>query len=485
MANSDRAFSLAAAVRQAVGDKPLEIAGQVVQIPREKITPNAANFYAMTDLETLATSIQLTGLIHPIIVRPDENGGYVITDGERRYRATGILFEAGDAKWATIPAIVRTPINAVLEELSLIEANRQSRKLTDAELSKQAERIQELLVALKASGVEIPGRIRTAVHEAMQISESKLARLKKIRSSLAPQFLKIFDEGEMNESAAYELAQAPWDRQALILPTTGQAKKLAAYEIRDRVRYAEKCMTARDCPYGGTCSHGERQFTAKRSAPDSERCGHFDSFFCCQKCHKRMTCSSVCKAAAADVAAEREEDERRAQESKVRAQELADAQKRAADADWARVRKLREAAGLQPDDVRLLCCCSNWKHYESRDLAGYNEGHTVIDALRYSSDLVEVAGLFGVSLDTLAGLDAPAGPGGISWHLTAETPPPTGQTVIFWGSRGLRVPPSAAITNYINAWPEEYTWWATVSPPAAAAAPASDDAADPALAPAT
>lgn len=463
MANSERAFSLAQAVRQAVGDKPLEITGQVVQIPRDQITPNEANFYAMDEkgLESLATSIELTGLIHPIIVRPAEGGGYVITDGERRYRATGIL------GWPTVPAIVRTPINTVLEELALIEANRQARKLTDAEISKQAERLQELLVALKESGVEIPGRIRTAVSEAMQVSESKLARLKRIRAGLAPKFLEMFDAGEMNESAAYELSQAPIERQPLILPTPAVAKKLAGYEIRDRVRYAEDCMAKRACPYGGECSHGERQFTSKRSKDYSGQCGHYDRGLCCKTCNKRFTCDTICDPALDDVALDRQKAAQEEQAAKDKAQHEHDDRAAVARGSWGRLAGLRIAAGIPLDSPKLSAIFSSYKNYETGDVAEWAQTRGVTDALGIGQ-LASLADLFGVSLDALVGHETPqAAAGGLAlaWHLTADAPPEAGRPVIFWGSRGLRTPPGIAIPRYITMWPNEYAWWAYVSPP--------------------
>lgn len=453
MANSERAFSLAQAVRQAVGDKPLEITGQVVQIPRDQITPNEANFYAMDEkgLESLATSIELTGLIHPIIVRPAEGGGYVITDGERRYRATGIL------EWPTVPAIVRTPVNAVLEELSLIEANRQSRRLTDAELSKQAERLQELLVALKESGVEIPGRIRSAVSEAMQVSESKLARLKKIRASLLPEFLEAFDAGRVNESVAYELAKVPTKYQRMIT-SPAEIGTLQAWKIRSLKESAEKIIRERDCPRGGKCGQEPTMFLKDRergyAAP---RC---EGVNCCIDCPSFTGCRDVCcllksaqKEAKAKRALEREDQERHRQEAM--ADEYA-----AARAGWARFDELREAAGLRWNDLP----CVDAVDVESL-LASNEPEMSPAEYFFEVRDAIEVADALGVSLDDLMNRKTPAASPAIAWHLTEATPPDPGRTVIFWGSKGLRTPPAAAISNYIAMWPDEYTWWAYVSPP--------------------
>ena len=93
---------------------------------------------------------------------------------------------------ASVPAIVRNPEDAVAEELLLIEANRATRIMSPADTMHQAERYKELLVKLKERGVNIPGRLRNAVAEAMQISATRLARLDVIRKNLIPVWMEKF-----------------------------------------------------------------------------------------------------------------------------------------------------------------------------------------------------------------------------------------------------------------------------------------------------
>ena len=113
-----------------------------------------------------------------------------------------------------MPAIIREPASDVLEELLLIEANRATRVMSSADTMRQAERYRELLAELKNQGVEIPGRLRDAVAEAMQISASRLARLNVIRKNLSPEWMEAFEAGSLSESAAYELARLPQEQQA-------------------------------------------------------------------------------------------------------------------------------------------------------------------------------------------------------------------------------------------------------------------------------
>lgn len=187
-------------------------------IPRERLLLNEKNFYDTSNTDELADSIALNGLIEPIIVRPvrDGSGDYRIISGHRRFLAICELAKAEPERWVRVPAIIREPASDVLEEVLLIEANRATRVMSSADTMRQAERYRELLAELKSQGVEIPGRLRDAVAEAMQISASRLARLDVIRKNLSPEWMEAFETGSLSESAAYELARLPQEQQVKV-----------------------------------------------------------------------------------------------------------------------------------------------------------------------------------------------------------------------------------------------------------------------------
>ena len=187
-------------------------------IPRERLLQNEKNFYDASSIDELADSIALNGLIEPIIVRPvrDGSGDYRIISGHRRFLAICELAKDEPERWSRVPAIIREPASDILEELLLIEANRATRVMSSADTMRQAERYRELLAELKNQGVEIPGRLRDAVAEAMQISASRLARLDVIRKNLSPEWMEAFETGSLSESAAYELARLPQEQQAKV-----------------------------------------------------------------------------------------------------------------------------------------------------------------------------------------------------------------------------------------------------------------------------
>lgn len=87
-------------------------------IPLSKIEPNPdqpRKNFDQESLKELAQSIQVHGVIQPIVVCPKGDDKFVIIAGERRYRACKML------KMETIPAIVKRYSEQEMKEIALIE----------------------------------------------------------------------------------------------------------------------------------------------------------------------------------------------------------------------------------------------------------------------------------------------------------------------------------------------------------------------------
>ena len=191
---------------------------RITMLPITELRPNGGNFYDTSNFEDLADSIELNGLLEPLCVfrRGQGTGHYVIFSGHRRYKALRMLYEkSGFEKWAEVPCIVYPdPHDANRETVMLIHANSMGRVLSSWEKAQQARRLKEALVAMREGGAELPGRIRELVAEEMQMSASKLARLEAIGNKLTEvRFAKVWREGRLNESVAYELSKLPKERQ--------------------------------------------------------------------------------------------------------------------------------------------------------------------------------------------------------------------------------------------------------------------------------
>lgn len=431
-------------------------------VPLDKISVNTANFYEKSDIDELAASIELTGLIHPIVVKEDGQGGYIIIDGERRFTAIKQL------EVESVPAIVRRPVNDVLEELMLIEANRTQRKMSAADIAVQAERYTELLAKLKESGVEIPGRLRDRVAEAMQISSAKLARLHAIMENLKEPYLGEFKAGTINESVAYDLSKLAPGRQKMVGGRS--AAKLTAHDIKSRDEYAEMCLAGRDCPFGGVCDHGNGLYRKGLQEPAWRRCvgsGYSSMTGCCKTCGDRFKCKSVCAKATPGVLAEQlaraEEKDRRA----VEAEEERLARQAYLAEDWGRLRRLRERAGIDIDAAPLKTISKFYTRLESRvDVPEWLDDLDVADHFTLP-DLMQLARLFKCSMDELLGLELSGCAGGLDWKVgNVELPEGyNGPTVATWGNYGLKAVKVLDYPRYLESWPETYRWWAYVAGP--------------------
>lgn len=190
---------------------------RITMIPIDELRPNGGNFYDVSNVDDLADSIELNGLLEPLCVfrRTQGTGSYVIFSGHRRYKALRALYEKDRTRWAEVPCIVcPDPHDANREMVMLIHANSTGRILSNWEKAEQALRLKKALVAMREGGAELPGRIRDLVAEEMQMSASKLARLEAIGSHLTEvRFAKAWRENRLNESVAYELSKLPEARQ--------------------------------------------------------------------------------------------------------------------------------------------------------------------------------------------------------------------------------------------------------------------------------
>ena len=94
-----------------------EASGALRELPMASVRPNPYQPRTRMDegpLDELVASIQASGLLQPVLVRP-RNGGYELIAGERRWRAAGKL------GWAKIPAVVKDVDDQTLLTLALIE----------------------------------------------------------------------------------------------------------------------------------------------------------------------------------------------------------------------------------------------------------------------------------------------------------------------------------------------------------------------------
>ena len=249
-------------------------AEQIVLIDLDRIDPDPANFYSLEGIDELAGNIELIGLQQPLRVRP-EGDRFTVISGHRRRAACMLIRDGGSEQFANgVPCIVEygeaTP---AMRELRLIYANSSTRVMSPAELSKQAERVQELLYELKKQGVEFPGRMREHVAAACQVSESKLARLSAIRKNLRDTYRLLFDAQRLPEGLAYRLSQETQEVQKDLFERLGTSVCSLTGEQLDKViEQAKKPSTQPETVSPMRSSFDAEAYLAERAEED-------DAFF--------------------------------------------------------------------------------------------------------------------------------------------------------------------------------------------------------------
>ena len=447
-------FDLASVLKNVPDSGTSDGRERIEYIGLDKLRDDPNNFYSLDGIEELAENIEFAGLQQPVRVRRDaeHSGEYIIVSGHRRTAAMRKIVEDGNKAFETVPCIVEAEGGSeALRELRLIYANSDTRRMSSADISKQAERVEALLYQLKEEGVEFPGRMRDHVAEACKVSKSKLSRLKVIRDKLAPDiYAGYYERGKLPEDTAYELAKLPVDTQRVIVDRATRKNRddiryLYSSRVKDQgadIRRFSK-MVCR-CEQGGTCvnvpnlvdklySNGWRGYT---------HCGSG----CCYDCDELATCSKCCSRMA-EVKAQKKAEKKAAKAAEAAVQAERD-------------RPMIDALRLMWNRMGVACKRAGVDYNEICDKAGIygslppQRATSLLDGGgKLTADtwppfgcvisrgaiahLVKLADLLGCSLDSLFGRDVPeSGTGTAEPKWQTGEPPEEGEYIIRFDGPG-------------------------------------------------
>ena len=199
------------------------------------LIPSKGNFYSVEDVQDLKQSIELLGVLQPLLVTDkEEDGKRRIIAGHRRRLAVMQLVEEGKERFRYVPILIKPTQNAILDKLALIMANR-FREKTDWEKMTEALETEDLVLKLKET-TNIPGRTRDLLAEILETSPAQVGRYKAIYNNLIPELMAEFKANNIVVSVIYEASGLPeeYQKQAaeifrenevLTLPDINQLKK--------------------------------------------------------------------------------------------------------------------------------------------------------------------------------------------------------------------------------------------------------------------
>ena len=401
---------------------------QIVYYDIDLIDADERNFYELSDVDSLAANIELMGLQQPVRVRPnpEDASRVILVSGHRRRAALQLLVDEGKEQFRQVACILEQPAaSEALQELRLIYANSGTRKMTPAEISKQAERVEVLLYELKEQGMEFPGRMRDHVAEACKVSKSKLARLKVIREKLDATWQLAFERQEIAESTAYALAQQPDRVQEIIygskFNSDGHIQEWHVTSAVNRI----KQIDAIQCE-GHPCENRENMYSRSLSSRQYDWCSQ-----CCKDCHNFMTCSKVCpklKAKQKELK-KNNSDQKQSWEAAERQRKKAETER--ISAAWKNLGAVVEMQGATVDKAVDVLASYDWeKKSLGEALRGEKCKESYVPFGTPGKKLAALADLLHCTTDYLLGRTDTPEPAA-TWHdPTAGDLPQEGETVI-------------------------------------------------------
>lgn len=398
---------------------------QIEYIDIDLIDGDPNNFYELSEIDNLAANIELIGLQQPLRVRTsaEDPSRVMIVSGHRRRAAIRKLVDDGREDLRKVACIrEQAAVSGALQELRLIYANSDTRRMSSADISKQAERVEALLYQLKEEGYEFPGRMRDHVAEACKVSKTKLARLKMIRDNLSAVWKPAYADNRLCESAAYSLSQIPEADQLTIYHACCETGR----DFRHVYEYLiEKSKKRFDLLDGLACKTqslpkcaniGQKRI--KAVLVDSYATFHCDK--CCSKCPDLAKCKYACPQLADRVKSLRADAKEQRRQEKLAEEERLRPLIEQLQKLWARFGTARNQARKSVKDV---CHAAQiyWGKMDDEKYKSMENGNAKIDPnanlpygygfhLDDAKHLIAMADLLGCSLDYLfCRTDNPAG----------------------------------------------------------------------------
>ena len=181
---------------------------RVLNIPYDDILPNPKNRNANRNIEDLADSILSLGLINYPRVVSDGKGKYILTSGERRWRAIGLIRKTHPELFRTVPCTYgEADTDELDEEARLIVANSDVEDLSPEEYRKSIERLREIFEAKKARGDKLPAGINSTIAKKLSITPRQVQKIVSINQKLIPELQEVFDKQGINISEASNISQ--------------------------------------------------------------------------------------------------------------------------------------------------------------------------------------------------------------------------------------------------------------------------------------
>lgn len=204
-----------------------------VRLDPRTLIPSERNKYAQDDIEELADNMLLVGQLQEVIVGRVEGQDRIIV-GHRRTAAAVLNIQRGHDSFKMIDCKVKEMSEAMFM-LTLHSANIFNRRLSDWELTEGVAEFKKYLIAAREAGeVEITGKMRDYIADAIGVSTGKMAQMESITNNLCEEGKEAFRNGDINFTTAYETSRLPEEKQKEVIASgemlSGEVKQMVEQE---------------------------------------------------------------------------------------------------------------------------------------------------------------------------------------------------------------------------------------------------------------
>src|SRR3954469_20161732 len=204
-----------------------QASGALRELPVNTVVPNPYQPRTQMDetaMQELTSSIEASGLLQPVVVRP-RNGKYELIAGERRWQAVQRL------GWTKIPAVVRDVDDPTLLTLALIE-NLQRDGLTAIDEAAGYQRLGDEFKLPQAEIARLVGRNRSTVANLLRLLQlpdevKSLVQARKLSEGHARALLAVSNETEL-VPLANQAVEHGWSVRELEARTRGESPSSSA-----------------------------------------------------------------------------------------------------------------------------------------------------------------------------------------------------------------------------------------------------------------
>ena len=205
-----------------------------VKLDPRTLIPSERNKYAQDDIEELADNMLLVGQLQEVIVGRVDGKDRIIV-GHRRTAAAVLNINRGHDGFKLIDCKVREMTEALFM-LTLHSANIFNRRLSDWELTEGVAEFKKYLIAVREAGeVEITGKMRDYIADAIGVSTGKMAQMESITNNLCEEGKEAFKNGDINFTKAYETSRLPEDKQKEVI-ASGEMLSKEVKQMVDKER---------------------------------------------------------------------------------------------------------------------------------------------------------------------------------------------------------------------------------------------------------